>query len=437
MRSLNFLSLKINRRFFVSLSFLLLLSLSCFSQVEGWNQGYYLSPQSDTVFGVFNFDKVPAKKVRFKNSSDERKIGHLTPQDIQLIQCENGLFYQTTTVKQMNESEEIFVERVLAGPIQLYQGVAKAGKVFFIESDDQEGLISVNRTSPETFFRNYFKDCTLPQKIGFNINSMEQVILAVHDCRSGGRPPLVPAPKEKPVFYVGPRANLYTYRAEITNGLFFFEASDYEARTNIGFGLAAKMELNRRIALNLGLEYQQKEVQSDSIASTFTTAQTIPNDIPGLPPIDALTVYTYRFILRADYAYIRAPFGVEYNFTSHKKSTFSVSFGGAFRYLTSVNTSPNPLRASRLFSENPVDPPIESGDLDIGFIETDNRLYTDFYGGVGFKTKLKARSMLEILVTYNRSSDQFLQGYNIGGELGEVTVTSNFLQASLTYYFRL
>lgn len=104
-----------------------------------FRDGYYINTNNDTVFGLINYkgNKANAKKCVFRETiNSENQI--FTPDQIIGFRFINSKYYVSKSVYKENETEQLFLEYLLSGIVDLYYYRDEIGEHYLVDNGNEK-----------------------------------------------------------------------------------------------------------------------------------------------------------------------------------------------------------------------------------------------------------------------------------------------------------
>ena len=161
--------------------------LLCFSSLKAQQNnvltGTVFFKDGTNSIGQFDLIDLPENRVKFKQDENE-KWQVLLPETIDSLHIGNNLFIRAFQLQSIEASEWLFLTRIFAADIQLYESKAADGnKVFFLRPSKNNELIRVNRANPNSQLKYIFKDCPEIQKTNIR-NNRSNLLSAVEKAQA-------------------------------------------------------------------------------------------------------------------------------------------------------------------------------------------------------------------------------------------------------------
>ncbi|MGB3586493.1 MAG: hypothetical protein WBA23_08140 [Tunicatimonas sp.] len=139
-------------------AFLLLVKLPGYGQ-EKFREGYIVTLQQDTVYGLIDYKTVSksANKCSFRKDRNANVVTY-TPDQIMGYRFTSGKYYVSKLVKMNGGTEELFLEYLIDGIADIYFFRDEAGDHYYIEKEGEEILpLVVDVVEVEREGKRYFK----------------------------------------------------------------------------------------------------------------------------------------------------------------------------------------------------------------------------------------------------------------------------------------
>jgi hypothetical protein len=125
-------------KYLFSVGFVFINALVLHAQSD-FRNGYYINNNNDTVFGLINYkgNKANAKKCIYRENIDS-KNQLFTPDQIKGYRFINSKYYVSKTVYNETKTEQLFLEYLLSGIIDLYYYRDEKGEHYFVDNGNEK-----------------------------------------------------------------------------------------------------------------------------------------------------------------------------------------------------------------------------------------------------------------------------------------------------------
>lgn len=391
--------------------------------------GYYISTKGDSITGQIHLGKTSGDNFYFRDQ-EQKKWSVLNAGVVARAGGDNGLVIIPREIRTTQDSEYVFVQKMVGGGYNLYEGKASGlGNIYFIRSNDKETMVRVNKLGYEAQLKSMLAPCSQQvefQKIRYSSNYLKRYVAEINRCAY---------PNEQPYRYPEPRGTRFGiglsgfyYRINPGVGTLSSIYTDYNVINRAGLALALRFDIVPTLAIFTGINYIDKNMHSDSVVErvVFTV------DRPGMPPYQAYDYYKYSTEL--NFKYLELPFGIAYTMLPYRKWSPVFSLG-----ITVQKSVVNQIIKDY---GDPVCQPCahpDPGPSDFYSIQEappGRNFDANFFGGVALRRQFGRHHHLEFnLAYYHQKEASTVVTTGRFPSTNTIFMRTNRIQAGLTYYY--
>ena len=374
-----------------------------FAQNPDILNGYYRSSAGDSLTGQINISNLKNNILKFRASKDANWTV-IRPSDVKLVVGEKGLFIRTQSVRNSESEEEVFLQKILGGTYSLYKGISsKRGRLYFLEINEQEKVIQINQFGFAAQLKSLLGLCgqdISSNNLQYTTVSLSRFIRNVNQCTNPGEIPFVYKGTSKLKFGFGFNAGINQINPVVKEGSYYL-SGDFHKPFKMTAGVFTKIAFSPLISIQVGINYVDKRLTTDSIFRRLE----YKIDKPGVPPYK--TYNNYRFILDLNCKYLEFPISMTYSFLPYTRWSPTATFG----YVAQV-----PI-VTKMESEwgYPVGtnlPPGETGYIYPTWMTSQKSFTKGFFGGFGIRHVFRSKRELEIKAEYYNQLERLEVGTN-------------------------
>ncbi len=390
--------------------------------------GYYISTAGDSILGQIDLSKTSGADLRFK-AAGEKKWRDLDAREVARAGGDKGLSIIPREIRIEQDTERVFVQKVIGGGYNLYQGkAAKSGAVYYINSKGNETFVRLNKLGYDTQLKTMLAPCSQhvqSQKVRYTSNALQQYIAEINRCAFPGEQPYTYHRPLRSRFGIGLNAFYYTIQPVVTKSDISY--GTYKRINKPGVGLSFRYDIIPAFSFHTGIRYIDKTMHSDSLVERveFTVNK------PGMPPYQAYDYY--RVSRELNFKYLEVPLGITYTMLPYRNWSPFLGFGLTIQKSVTNNIVND-------YGDPICEPCTDPGPSDLYSVEELPRSRSslaNFFGEMGVRRQLGAHHHLEINLAYYRQRE--ITSYRIGSDLFPSSVIyymrTNRLQAGLAYYY--
>jgi len=394
--------------------------------------GYYISAQGDSLVGQINISKINDNVLLFR-AFGEKHWKKLSADEVKEAAGDRGLHIISKEVRLADTTEQVLLQKMVAGRFNLYEGNSKKwGNVFFIHSEGTEKLTKVNKLGFKPQLEVLLGECshqTKVKNVQYSSNSLARYLTEVNRCVQPDSPAFVFRQPIKPRFGIGLNTFFYTINPEVRDGGYFF--GDYHRVNRWSAGVSARLKISPALSVFGGLSLVNKRMGTDTMLRSLIYVKQEPGKLPSL------TYDYYKYALDLNFKYLEIPLGITYS-PLLPFSRWSPIFSFGFTLLR-----PTVAKVESVWGY-PTCPPGEICALppgEVGYIaptkvEISKRNLVDFFGGVGLRRTLYDNQEIEMRLEYFNQRERAVVGINkIEPSSQEIILKTARLQMSLHYHF--
>lgn len=407
-------------------------------------KGYYISNKGDSLSGQLYIGSLKDNVLKFRTPS-ARNWTKLTPADIREIHGENDLFITTQQVVFQSDTATIFLQRIVHGGYDLYEGAReKQVSLFFFNSQEKPNRIRANPRGLETQFKVFFGACAeeTKAKLQYDKISLVRYFKAMNACAYPGQMPKAQAEKTlRPRFGLGIMAGYYfqptptfSRARTITTAL---SAKGYSNSNHPIVGLSANLNVSRTLGIVAGINYVDKSLSSDTMESKLYRNFDAIHPHTG-EPISTGVNYYYRHVFEVNMKHLEIPIGLRLRPMPYSKNgpTIAAGLTLSIPLVTEFDKAwGTPYKMESPWYLSPK-PPLEAGIASSPKLELDSPI-VGIYLGAGWRKQLPHKNEIEIMFQYIYTKETATVSY--GGFLSHIISTQDMVwhrfQLSAQYYF--
>ena len=404
--------------------------------------GYYLSATGDSLPGQFYIGNLKDNVLKYKKVGVE-SWEKLSPKDIQVVRGDNDLYISTQSVVNKEDTALIFIQRILRGGYNLYEGaIENHVNVFFFNSLEKPTLIKVNPRGFEAQFQVYFGKCAEESKVKAQY-SREKLLRYFHwmnACAYPGKKQVKNTKRLQPKFGLGISGGYYLQAAPKFGGAdpIGLDKIAFPNPNHAYLGLSANLNLTPTFGIVAGVNYINKTLQSDSLSGSRYSAFLTTNPNTGEPFVAYIT-FDYRSVIAFKLQYLEVPIGFRIRLKPFVKSAPVVIGGLTFSFPLNVNLDKywgTPYRVEYPAFVNPP-PTVALGKLFVRKIGLDQPVL-GLYTGVGWRWQLSKKHEAECMFHYFLSREKIRAdvGPNVNNWGSRFDMVWHRFQFSANYYFQ-
>lgn len=383
-------------------------------------KGYYLAkPDSARVEGYFHLMDYMFGYVGYYESDKKEKQKDLTPDDVYLIETEQGNLILPVSVKHKEGVNSIFVNKVLASDVTLFEGkILGKEDVYFVKHDTATTLSRINKSATKTFLSVYLgSQCGPKNDIKYTRSGLMSAFRQYARCKG--------FQVEKPArnrflldISVGAHLGYYTSKPDVS-GFYsdnFNTVNDWLGGGELQFGLMRKLYLRSGF-------YMEKFTILKEEGALFSYS------FRGWP---------FKFKDPFQFSYKSYEIPIELVWYANKTRRISPLFGVGISYVKSTN----PIIEKQFIRPIDYDPDFYSFTLEDILHSLDGKLTVRYKWNRALQMRLgaifrfKNHSFLETSARYMKRQEFF--DLTTPVFYGEESITHrNWLDFSLSYHFPL
>ncbi len=407
-------------------------------------KGYYISNKGDSLSGQFYIGSLKDNVLKFR-APGARNWTKLTPADIREIHGENDLFITTQQVVFQSDTATIFLQRIVHGGYNLYEGAReKQVSLFFFNSQEKPNRIRANPRGLETQFKVFFGACAeqTKAKLQYDKISLVRYFKAMNACAYPGQMPKAQAEKTlRPRFALGVMAGYYVQPApkfsERRTAVELFHREDYANSNHPIFGISTNFNITPMLGIVAGLNYVNKSLASDSLEAQFDKVYDAINPNTG-EPIPANVQFFYEYVSELKMQHLEIPIGIRLRPKPYAKSGPTVAAGLAFSFPLAATFDKSwgtPVRLESPGYLNPK-PTLEEGRVSAKTIDF-NTPILGVYSGLGWRFQLQQKQEIELMFQYFWTRERATIQYEglLANSTSNYDMVWHRFQLSAQYYF--
>ena len=382
------------------------------AQKNTFTNGYYLNPQGDTVRGLirFNFENPFDKTPEFK-PTQEAPGQRLTPAQAQLIELEDGRYFVAQQVNLNNELHTVFLRRMAAGAVALYQLLNEQGikEQFYLVRDAR--FTRINPIGLESFIRFYFNDCEAvsakAKRYRATAGSLYELVTTFNQCIDPAYETTGAALLPAISFFLGGKLFYNAGYLELPRRLVYdFNQEKKYSFNSLGFGAIAGVRINKWQVL-LEPSIVRHRTAQDSVAVGFVFINDYSN-------------------LQLDITQFELPILLQYHFSINDK----------WRIFPEAGVMPTFLTKAR-FEEEVIPSPVPPIDPVTPYINSfdNSRFAFGITSGLGLTRAISNRGTALIRARYNWIEMAFRQRPSLTDF--QTTLLNRKLEVAIGYWWRL
>ena len=392
--------------------------------------GHYISAQGDSLVGQINISKINDNVLLFR-AFGEKRWKKLSAHEVRKAAGDRGLHIISHEVRLADTTEQVLLQKMVAGRFNLYEGDSKKwGTVFFIHSTGAKGLTKVNKLGFKSQLEVLLGDCSRQTKVRnvqYSSNSLARYLTEVNRCVQPDAPTSVFHQPIKPRFGIGLNTFFYTINPEVEEGAYFL--GDYNRVNRWSAGVSARLKISPALSVFAGLNLVNKRIGTDSLMSRFLYVKELPGQFPSA------TFDYYKYAMDLNFRYLEIPLGMTYNPLHYAKWSPIFSFGFTLLRPTTVKVNDWGYPVCIIAGGCSL-PPDEESYMASTWVEISKRHLVDFFGGVGLKRRLNDNQEIELRLEYFNQMERAVVGINKSNPSSqEVILETARLQVSLNYHF--
>jgi len=393
--------------------------------------GHYISAQGDSLVGQINISKINDNVLLFK-ALGEKHWKKLSAQEVREAAGDRGLHIISHEVRLADTTEQILLQKMVAGRFNLYEGDSKKwGTVFFIHSTGAKGLTKVNKLGFKPQLEVLLGDCSRQTKvknIQYSSNSLARYLTQVNQCVQPDSPAFVfRQPIIKPRFGIGLNTFFYTINPEVRDGDYFL--GDYHRVNRWSAGVFARLKISPALSVFAGLSFVNKRIGTDTLMRKFFYVKEVPGQFPSY------TYDYYKYAMDLNFRYLEIPLGMTYSPLQHARWSPIFSFGFALLRPTVVKVNDWGYPVCITFGGCSL-PPDEASHISPTWVEISKRNLVNFFGGVGLRKILNRNQEVEVRLEYFNQRERAVVGINkLQPNSQDIILKTARLQVSLNYHF--
>lgn len=332
--------------------------------------------------------------------------------DFSRIVLENGTIILPQTIVTDNKEQKILISTIITGDVNLFRGYSDlVGECFFINCKDNLTIKRINPLNPQAFLYTYFKNCdeSKRREISYNSESLQSAIAYFSQCNHY-EISKIETPKTDYSLSrvsVGVRLAAGNSQPKIT-GWF---GNEYSSSSNIGVGLAFRINFTQSFSTSIGLNYFSKQFDSKDSIYNFNIVS-----IKALPKVG--------------YSIFEMPLECNYRFSQLSSSLNpTITLGASMLYMTNLKVEGD-------FSKRNATPlyDLSASSFNTSFINF------SFYIAGSISRILNEKSYIDIGLKYAQEKEDFTNAITKTTTYPSnqlTTINSSRIELFLLYFYRL
>lgn len=245
--------------------------------------GHYISAQGDSLVGQINISRINDNVLMFR-AFGEKHWKKLRAEEVKEAAGDRGLYIISHEVRLADTTEQVLLQKIVAGRFNLYEGNSKKwGTVFFIHSTGAKGLTKVNKLGFKPQLEVLLGECSRQTKVRnvqHSSSSLARYLTEVNRCVQPDAPTSVFRQPIKPRFGIGLNTFFYTINPEVRDGGFFL--GDYHRVNRWSAGVSARLKISPALSVFGGLSLVNKRMGTDTMLRSLIYVKQESGKLPSL-----------------------------------------------------------------------------------------------------------------------------------------------------------